>query len=331
MPWTCIDARGRLLTAPDMNESEWRALRQGYRDRGLTMTCCGAAAIPRTSTKGNSYFAHAPGVGDCNWDRDPSETSERHQDLQLMLRRIVRGLGWSCEIEVPGRTPDGERWRADVLAERGGARAALEVQLASQTAQETVRRTRRYAASGVACLWLLDTIPGDLNLVRASRIQDGAQTVAYPLAWPTPQIERLVEVFLGSVIRLHEEAEAARRVHEEFEEDIRREQLEILPLFVARLAELRAMCERDGFEIEDFDELAPYRAEDMDGWMWEVRFNVYDRGGDELEFDLRRHHNLASWGLCLGGSPYPRHFGDGQPVPSYLIQNAFHDLRRGDM
>lgn len=63
----------------------------------------------------------------------------------------------------------------------------------------------------------------------------------------------------------------------------------------------------------------------------EVRFNVYDRGGDDLEFDRRRHHGLESWELCLGRSPFSRHFGDGQPVPSYLIQNAFHDLRRADM
>jgi hypothetical protein len=62
----------------------------------------------------------------------------------------ARAAGWSAEPEVAG---DG--WIADILAERGSARVAFEVQWSRQTAEEYRTRQQRYVDAGIRGAWFV--------------------------------------------------------------------------------------------------------------------------------------------------------------------------------
>lgn len=60
-----------------------------------------------------------------------------------------------CRGRKRGATPNGEEWIADIYAEKGKAKIAIEVQWSPQAFIETKRRQEKYAQSGVRCAWLL--------------------------------------------------------------------------------------------------------------------------------------------------------------------------------
>ena len=81
--------------------------------------------------------------------------TEEHRKLKELALRAARKHGWVAQTEVSGEGAGGEKWRADVLAEKGKYRVAIEVQWSSQPEHETSRRQQLYKDSGIRGLWLL--------------------------------------------------------------------------------------------------------------------------------------------------------------------------------
>ena len=154
MPLRCIDEHGRDVEADRLDDDAWRALETRNRtERHLTMPCCDARVVLKMPTRRIRHFAHLR-QGEC--DAEPE--TEAHRYLKQLARDIARSRGWDARTEVEGHTPGGERWRADLLVEKDGRRGAVEIQWSGQTDEETMRRQRRqrrYAASGIGCVWLI--------------------------------------------------------------------------------------------------------------------------------------------------------------------------------
>lgn len=150
MPLKCF-CSGRELFAFDIStDQDWDALRASNRkEHPLTMPCCGADVVLRTSKLGTRHFAHAR-RGNC----DTAPESAEHLLAKAMIVEAVRQTQWLPCPEQSGKTPGGNEWRADVLATKGEAKVAFEVQWSRQTSMETKQRQSLYAEAGVRGLWL---------------------------------------------------------------------------------------------------------------------------------------------------------------------------------
>lgn len=131
-----------------LDAEQWAELKRTYRGLNLHMPCCGVGAIPKTSTLGNYFFAHAR-RGECATAPESAE----HLYCKTLIARAAVEAGWTVTTERPGVSPDGEEWVADVFCEKETGQFALEVQLSPQTDEETIRRQLRYKASGVRGAW----------------------------------------------------------------------------------------------------------------------------------------------------------------------------------
>lgn len=152
MPLRCFDPTVNSdIQSFDLSADDWQALAVANKNqRHLRMPCCSALVTLKTSKLGTQFFAHK--VRDrCT---APAETEE-HRCLKQMAVDAARRNGWIARTEEIGRTHSGEEWRADVLAEKGSVRVAVEIQWSRQTFEETHRRQRQYAQSKVRCLWLV--------------------------------------------------------------------------------------------------------------------------------------------------------------------------------
>lgn len=134
----------------NFNEETWAELKRGYRQGSLLTSCCQRPALPRTSPIGTRHFAHKT-TGHC---QSRPETRE-HLLVKHKLAVLAQAQGWQARTEEVGSTPDGEQWIADVFCEKGTAKVALEVQLASQSDEETLYRQLRYRRSGVRAAWFV--------------------------------------------------------------------------------------------------------------------------------------------------------------------------------
>ena len=150
MPLKCLHHHTTIF-AFDFDAAGWEQLKASNRaDASLIMTCCQARAVPKVSKLGTRFFAHHQS-GDCT---STPETAE-HLWAKTIVCQTARAVGWTADTEVRGQTPAGEDWVADVLATKGSAKVAIEIQWSRQGTDETKRRQRRYADSGVRALWLL--------------------------------------------------------------------------------------------------------------------------------------------------------------------------------
>lgn len=150
MPLSCLDHLDHRIQAFDLNADEWEILKiQNRQSNHLRMPCCDAGVVLKQSKRGIRFFAHKK-IGLCA----TADESEEHRFLKWLAVEAARSCGWHAETEVSGISPSGEPWRADVLATKGNVKVAIEVQWSGQDDDETLRRQRRYRASGVWGLWL---------------------------------------------------------------------------------------------------------------------------------------------------------------------------------
>jgi hypothetical protein len=150
MPLRCIGPAGQSIQSFDLSEAEWSALQiENRRFRQLKMLCCDASVIMKTSILGLKFFAHKS-RGSCQ----SGPETEVHLALKMLAAQAARRAGWTCSTEASGSSPSGETWTADVLAYKGEAKVAIEIQWSPQTKEEGLYRQERYRQSGVRCLWL---------------------------------------------------------------------------------------------------------------------------------------------------------------------------------
>jgi hypothetical protein len=161
MPIRAVSDRGDIH-AFALNAEQWAEVKRTYRGLNLQMPCCDVGAIPKTSTRGNYFFAHSR-RGECT----TAPESPEHIYCKTLIAKAALDADWSVTTERVGASPTGEEWVADVFCEKGTAKLALEVQLSPQTDEETIRRQLRYKASGVRGAWFFGerarkgTIPFD--------------------------------------------------------------------------------------------------------------------------------------------------------------------------
>jgi len=139
---------GKVVSALRLTPIEWRELQRTYCTGDLLMPCCKGAAIPKISANGYQFFAHAGGA--CSF----SEEGEWHQAAKILVRCALEEIGCVASIEEPGEGEAGG-WRADVFAERGDTKLAVEIQRSYQSLQDYRDRQERYLEAGQNVLWLL--------------------------------------------------------------------------------------------------------------------------------------------------------------------------------
>lgn len=184
----------------------WSELKQSYRSSTLTMLC-GMPAVPKISSLGMQFFAHASGAA-CELHVGADESPE-HLAAKELVAAAARTDGWEATVEYAG--PD-RAWIADVLVERDDHRIAIEIQLSAQDEHEFKRRTRRYWQAGLGVVWLL----GPKNRERLHQLQRngieaymlgpelGAQTIRLPALLEEWNFERElgagVSMMLGGAV-----------------------------------------------------------------------------------------------------------------------------------
>lgn len=150
MPLKCFREHEPIFAFDVETESAWDDLRrENASERNLRLPCCDSGVTLRASKLGTKHFAHAR-RGACS---TAPETAEH-----LLAKRIVvegiRQAGWTPATEAPGDSPGLGAWVADVMAEKGTAKVAFEVQWSRQDDAETRHRQTRYQSAGVRGLWL---------------------------------------------------------------------------------------------------------------------------------------------------------------------------------
>lgn len=140
---------GQPIDATAIPGAEWETLKQTAKLGDFVMPCCGAPAVLKTSINGLPFFAHLS--DECS--TAPETKWHRAGKAAVMAALTTMGIE-SCD-EVPGRSPNGEKWEADVLFTVSGRTIAIELQRSYQHLRDFTHRQERYTASAVECYWLV--------------------------------------------------------------------------------------------------------------------------------------------------------------------------------
>lgn len=200
MAFACLREDQRLYSFHYSLE-QWIELKTTAKTLNLKMSCCGSPAVMKTSSLGTQFFAHkAKSIEDCGVSEGESK---EHLYAKYVVSKTLHDMGWQVEIERTGATPDGETWIADIYAEKGRAKMAVEIQWSPQSYVETRRRQDLYDMSGVRAVWLLksnnkagnDALVGDyawrtkgMPVFTLERSKDGSMWVHDVFHAPTNEL-----------------------------------------------------------------------------------------------------------------------------------------------
>lgn len=140
---------GQPVDASLFSTDEWDALKQTAQLGDFVMPCCQSPAVLKTSINGVPFFAHLT---------DACATAPEtlwHQEGKVAVLAALEGLGIAGHSEVPGKSKEGDSWKADVFFSVGDRRIAIELQRSYQHLRDFIRRQERYSSSGVECYWLV--------------------------------------------------------------------------------------------------------------------------------------------------------------------------------
>ncbi|MDX6453836.1 MAG: hypothetical protein QOH16_3885 [Gaiellaceae bacterium] len=198
---------GRDLVAPLLDDAEWDSLRADIKAKrvALSLPCCEATAFARVSKLGTRHFFHRRANG-CS---GAGETFQ-HLWAKTEIVRACADAGWDAQTEVAGNG-----WRADVLATRGSARVAFEVQWSPQDQQTCRLRQERYSADGIRGCWLYrgDTPNPAVRELPIFRLVPDKETVALvDFAGQQHSVREFVTLLLGGKIRYSATVSANLRV-----------------------------------------------------------------------------------------------------------------------
>ncbi|UDM18946.1 competence protein CoiA [Vogesella sp. XCS3] len=139
---------GRPVYAGMYSIGDWEVLKQTAQLGEFVMPCCKAPAVLKTSINGLQFFSHL------SVECATAPESLWHQAGKVAVLAALNSLGIVGRDEVPGESPRGEKWEADVLFSIGGRSIAIELQCSYQHLRDFIRRHDRYTESGVECYWL---------------------------------------------------------------------------------------------------------------------------------------------------------------------------------
>lgn len=147
---------GKETISINLTDAEWVKLKSEIKAKNLAiqLPCCKQSGFLRTSSRGLRHFVHAKDGTPCDWE---SETPQ-HLKSKVEIAKACNDSGW---IAIPEYS-EGD-WRADILATKGDARVAFEVQWSAQTEEDTNFRQQRYRDSNVRGCWFFKTPPKQLR------------------------------------------------------------------------------------------------------------------------------------------------------------------------
>ena len=210
---------GKRVVSVSAADGLWESMRERSARKagqGLSLPCCGARAVPTTSRRGLRHFAHHVRSG-CAAEGESAE----HMEIKAAVAAAVDAReGWRASVE--DRAEDGS-FVADVMARRGKAELAFEVQLSPLGDDEARERTDRYLRAGVLPVWLfrrrlrgsVPSVRGGLSLRLPAGVEATPSGDAEAARSAVAQALETVEI----AARVCEGALAAGRASSGFESD----------------------------------------------------------------------------------------------------------------